>query len=133
MSAERNPQAEQMAHDSMLRTLAAQADAIWPAEQALFHRYGLAGPIQVIDVGCGSGEITARLASLYPEAEVLGIDILESAVEYARRRHLSLAPRVTFEQGDAFQLDLLPSEADLVVCRHVTQAVPNAHITSSQS
>src|SRR6478735_10179227 len=114
-----------MAHDSMLRTLAAQADAIWPAEQALFHRYGLAGPIQVIDVGCGSGEITARLASLYPEAEVLGIDVLESAVEYARRRHASLAPRVTFEQGDAFQLDLLPSEADLVVCRHVTQAVPD--------
>jgi SAM-dependent methyltransferase len=126
MTLERNPQAEQMAHDSMLSTLAAQADAIWPAEEALFHRYGLAGSIHVIDVGCGSGEITSRLAGLYPEAQVLGIDILESSVEYACRRHASLAPRVTFQQGDAFQLDLLSSGADLVVCRHVTQAVPEA-------
>lgn len=126
MTLERNPQAEQMAHESMLRTLAAQADAIWPAEQALFHRYGLAGPLQVVDVGCGSGEITSRLASLYPEAQVLGIDILESSVEHARRRHASLAPRVGFQQGDAFQLDRPSSSADLVVCRHVTQAVPEA-------
>jgi ubiquinone/menaquinone biosynthesis C-methylase UbiE len=126
MTLERNPQAEQMAHESMLRTLAAQADAIWPAEQALFHRYGLAGPLQVVDVGCGSGEITSRLASLYPEAQVLGIDILESSVEHARRRHAGLAPRVSFQQGDAFQLDRPSSSADLVVCRHVTQAVPEA-------
>src|SRR5687767_11907341 len=122
MTLERNPQAEQMAHESMLRTLAAQADAIWPAEQALFHRYGLAGQLQVVDVGCGSGEITSRLAGLYPEAQVLGIDILESSVEHARRRHASLAPRVSFQQGDAFQLDRPSSSADLVVCRHVTQA-----------
>ena len=101
MTVERNSQAEQMAHDSVLRTLAAQADAIWPAEQALFQRYGLAGEIQIFDVGCGSGEITARLASLYPDAKVLGIDILESAVEYARGRYANLAPRVTFKQGDA--------------------------------
>jgi ubiquinone/menaquinone biosynthesis C-methylase UbiE len=64
MTLERNPQAEQMAHESMLRTLAAQAEAIWPAEQALFQRYGLEGPIHIVDVGCGSGEITSRLASL---------------------------------------------------------------------
>jgi ubiquinone/menaquinone biosynthesis C-methylase UbiE len=126
MTLEKNPQAEQMAHESMLRTLAAQADAIWPAEQALFDRYALGGPLQVVDVGCGSGEITARLASLYPEARVLGVDILESSVEYARRRHAALAPRVHFEQGDAFQLDLPSSGYDLVVCRHVTQAVPEA-------
>jgi ubiquinone/menaquinone biosynthesis C-methylase UbiE len=126
MTLERNPQAEQMAHESMLRTLAAQADAIWPAEQALFHRYGLSGPIQVADIGCGSGEITSRLASLFPAATLLGIDILEGSVEYARRRHASLAPRVAFQQGDAFQLGLPSSAYDLVVCRHLTQAVPEA-------
>lgn len=113
-----------MAHESMLRTLAAQADAIWPSEQTLLSRYGLCGPVQIADVGCGSGEITARLASLYPEAQLLGIDILASSVAHARARHASLAPRVQFQVGDAFQLQLPSHSRDLVVCRHLTQSVP---------
>jgi ubiquinone/menaquinone biosynthesis C-methylase UbiE len=124
MPPERNPQADQMAHESMLRTLQAQAEAIWPAERALFARYALRGPLHISDVGCGSGEITSRLAALYPDAQVLGVDILESSVAHARQRHAALAPRVRFEQGDAFQLALGDGSSDLVVCRHLTQAVP---------
>jgi ubiquinone/menaquinone biosynthesis C-methylase UbiE len=124
MTDDRNPQAEQMADESMLRTLAAQADAIWPAEQALFTRYGLAGALRIVDVGCGSGEITSRLARLYPEAEVLGVDILSSSVAVTTKRHAALAPRVRFEQGDAFALALPTDHSELVVCRHLTQAVP---------
>lgn len=129
MTLDRNPQADQMAHESMLRTLAAQADAIWPGERPLFERYGLAGPLQIADIGCGSGEITARLAERYPEAELHGIDILQSSIDYARQRHAALAPRVRFEQGDAYQLALASESYDLVVCRHLTQAVPDpAHV-----
>src|SRR5690606_8712816 len=73
MTLDTNPQAAQMAHESMLRTLAAQAEAIWPSERALLERYMLRGPIQIADIGCGSGEITARLAGVYPEARVLGV------------------------------------------------------------
>ena len=36
-----NPQAKEMADESMVRNLAAQADAIWPQEQLLFDRYQL--------------------------------------------------------------------------------------------
>ena len=36
-----NPQARQMADESMFRTLAAQAQAIWPQEVELFRRYQL--------------------------------------------------------------------------------------------
>jgi ubiquinone/menaquinone biosynthesis C-methylase UbiE len=124
MSHERNPQAEQMADESMLRTLAAQADAIWPAEEALFSRYALQGAVQIADIGCGSGEITSRLARLYPEANLIGIDILKTSVALAAERHAALAPRLRFEQGDAFELALPGNACDLVVCRHLTQAVP---------
>lgn len=113
-----------MAAESMRRTLAAQAEAIWPAEQALFARYGLSGPLEIADIGCGSGEITARLARLYPEAGVLGVDILGSTIAHARERYDHLSPRVRFEQGDAFELRLPANSCDLVVCRHLTQAVP---------
>lgn len=124
MPHDRNPQAEQMADESMLRTLAAQAEAIWPAEQALFARYGLAGALHIADVGCGSGEITSRLARLYPGAELLGVDILARVIDVASERYAALAPRVRFEQGDAFELRLPDAHFDLVVCRHLTQAVP---------
>jgi ubiquinone/menaquinone biosynthesis C-methylase UbiE len=121
---ERNPQAEQMADESMLRNLAAQAEAIWPQEQQLFERYSLPTHARIADIGCGSGEITSRLAARYPQAELAGVDILESSVAHARRRHGSLAPRVRFEQGDAFELGFADEQFDLVVCRHMTQSVP---------
>lgn len=122
MSKHRNPQAEQMADESMLRNLRAQAEAIWPQERLLFERYQQ--PARIADIGCGSGEITSRLAAHYPEAQIVGVDILESSVAYARRTHASLAPRVSFEQGDAFELRFEAGAFDLVVCRHMTQAVP---------
>jgi ubiquinone/menaquinone biosynthesis C-methylase UbiE len=124
MSQNRNPQADQMADESMVRNLAAQATAIWPAEQLLFSRYALGGPLQIADIGCGSGEITSRLAVMYPEAELLGVDILDSSVAYAASQYRKLAPRVRFEQGDAFELQLASNSRDLVVCRHMTQAIP---------
>ncbi len=124
MSKDRNPQAEQMANESMIRNLAAQANAIWPQERPLFERYQLVPDCRIADIGCGSGEITSRLAGLYPRAEVVGIDILEHTVALARGRHADLAPRVSFQQGDAFELKLPAAHFDLVVCRHVTQSIP---------
>ena len=124
MSVHRNPQAEQMADESMVRNLAAQAQAIWPQEVRLFERYALQGRISIADIGCGSGEITSRLALQYPQSEAIGIDILEGSVAYARQQYAALAPRVQFEQGDAFALKLASDAYDLVVCRHMTQAIP---------
>lgn len=121
---ERNPQAAQMAHESMLRNLAAQAEAIWPQEEGLFDRYRLPAAARIADIGCGSGEITSRLAARYPQAELVGVDILQSSVAYARKRYANLSPRVRFEQGDAFELAFADAQFDLVVCRHMTQAVP---------
>lgn len=119
-----NPQAEQMADESMLRTLAAQALAIWPQEAALFDRYTLPSQPRILDVGCGSGEITARLARRYPSAELVGVDILEGPLAHARGRAGELGDRVRFEQGDAFALAHADASFDLVVCRHLSQAVP---------
>ncbi len=121
---DRNPQAEQMAHESMLRNLAAQAQIIWPQEAPLFARYGLREGARIADIGCGSGEITVRLAEAYESATLVGVDILEAPLEHARRRAAGFGARIEFLQGDAFHLPFGDGEFDLVVCRHVTQAVP---------
>jgi SAM-dependent methyltransferase len=119
------PQRQEMADASMVRTLAAQAEAIWPQERPLLERYGLHGPLRILDGGCGTGEITGRLAALYPEASVLGLDILDGHLDVARRRHAALAPRVLFEHRSLFELGLPARSFDLVVCRHVLQSVPH--------
>lgn len=115
-----SPQAAEMADESMVRNLSAQAEAIWPQEQALFARHQ--APRAVIDVGCGTGEITARLAELYPEASLTGIDLEEPHLVRARKR----CPRARFEKGDALALQFGDAQFDLAVCRHLLQAVPDA-------
>jgi ubiquinone/menaquinone biosynthesis C-methylase UbiE len=124
MSLDHNPQAEQMGDESMARNLAHQAEAIWPQEQHLFDRYGLSGDLAILDVGCGTGEITRRLAERYPQARLLGLDILEGNLQLARRDSAGLGERVRYEVGDAFALRQADESVDLLVCRHMSQAVP---------
>ena len=125
MSNDRNPQAEQMGDESMARNLAHQAEAIWPQEQRLFDRYQLRGELRILDLGCGTGEITRRLAARYSKASLLGVDILESNLALARRDNSAFGARIRYEQGDAFALAAADSSFDLVVCRHMSQAVPD--------
>jgi ubiquinone/menaquinone biosynthesis C-methylase UbiE len=121
-----NPQAQQMADESMVRTLAAQAAAIWPQEQPLLARYGLAPTAKVLDAGCGTGEFTSRVAARLPQASLVGVDILEEPLRLARARHASLAPRLSFQQGSLFELKFEDETFDLTACRHVLQSIPHA-------
>ncbi|HTR79819.1 MAG TPA: methyltransferase domain-containing protein [Gemmatimonadaceae bacterium] len=119
-----NPQAKQMADESMVRTLGAQANAIWPQEVDLFARYRLPPEPRILDAGCGTGEIASRLAQLYPHARVLGVDILDAHLALARSRYAGLAPRLTFEHQSIFELSMPDGTFDLTVCRHVLHSIP---------
>jgi ubiquinone/menaquinone biosynthesis C-methylase UbiE len=121
-----NPQRKQMADESMVRNLEAQARAIWPQEAPLFGRYGLKGGIDILDAGCGTGEISSRLAAMFPEARVLGVDVLDHHLDYARGRHAGFGPRLQFEHQSIFELPAADATYDLAVCRHVIQSVPHA-------
>ena len=132
MTQDRNPQAEQMGDESMVRNLAYQADAIWPQEKHLFDRYTLSGTIKILDVGCGTGEITRRLAGLYPQAAIEGMDILESNLVFARRDNGEFSDRVSYEQGDAFALKNDDASFDLLVCRHMSQSVPDFNLVLAE-
>ena len=119
---DRNPQAQQMADESMVRNLAAQAEAIWPQEEPLVRAYG--ERTAILDVGCGTGEISSRLAALWPRAQVTGVDLIEAHLALARARYAALGDRLRFAQADAFELPFAAGSFDLVVCRHMLQAVP---------
>jgi ubiquinone/menaquinone biosynthesis C-methylase UbiE len=122
-----NPHEKQMADESMVRTLDAQARAIWPQESALIRRYGLADDIRILDAGCGTGEGSWRLAEMFPRATVLGVDVLDQSLDHARARHAPrFAPRLTFENQSIFELRAPDGTYDLTVNRHVIHSVPHA-------
>jgi trans-aconitate 2-methyltransferase len=70
--------------------------------------------LKVVDLGCGTGELTRQLADAMPDSEVTGIDfsaqMLEKAITFTR-------PGLHFEQGDQARLtgewDLILSNAAL--------------------
>jgi len=120
-----NPQGEQMADESMIRTLAAQIEAIWPQEKILLDAYALPRGARVLDVGSGTGEFSAKVAAAHPDWQVLGVELLEASVEFARDKQAALAPRLRFETGDAFALAQPDDTYDLVANRHMVQSVPH--------
>lgn len=61
-------------------------------------RHGLS----VIDLGCGTGELTCRLAERLAESAVLGVDSSEAMLEKAR---LHSCPGVSFALGDVATID----------------------------
>lgn len=124
MTTNRNPQAAQMVDESMVRNLAVQAKALWPLERPLFERYGQ--PARILDLACGTGEITRRLAELFPNARIIGVDLEEAHLNTARKATAAFSTRVNFEKGDAFELGFEDGSFDLSIVRHMLQAVPDA-------
>jgi ubiquinone/menaquinone biosynthesis C-methylase UbiE len=120
-----NPQAKQMADESMVRNLEAQARAIWPQEVPLLRRYALPTEPAILDAGCGTGEGASRLAELFPRSRVLGVDIIDEHLALAARRYAHLSARLAFEHQSVYEL-AAPDEAfDLTVCRHVIHSIPH--------
>lgn len=62
----------------------------------LIARLDLLSPEIVCDLGCGTGNVTARLARRWPTAEVTGIDSSATMLAEARRR----LPQIRWQQSD---------------------------------
>ena len=85
----------------------------------LVARVGAQSPRRVVDLGCGPGNLTALLATRWPDATVTGLDSSPEMVEAARRDVPGSTGRVEFEVADlrawqpAEPVDVLVSNATL--------------------
>jgi malonyl-CoA O-methyltransferase len=69
-----------------------------------------APPARVLEVGTGTGDGAAALARVFPEAEVVGVDLAPEMVEVARGKN----PGIRFEAADAARLPFPDGHFDLV-------------------
>lgn len=80
---------------------------------------------RVVDLGCGTGELTQELAALLPDSDVTGVDsslqMLEKAASFS-------GPNLRFEHGDQAQLtgewDLIFSNAALQWSENHAELIP---------
>src|SRR5919109_3669546 len=50
----------------------------------LLQRVPLTSPARVVDLGCGTGNVTALLRARWPQARVMGVDASSAMLERAR-------------------------------------------------
>jgi trans-aconitate 2-methyltransferase len=84
----------------------------------------LRGDEQLLDVGCGDGKLSARIAALLPRGAVLGVDASADMVAFARQQFGADAwPNLRFEVMDAGQLHF-DARFDRVVSFNALHWVP---------
>jgi 2-polyprenyl-3-methyl-5-hydroxy-6-metoxy-1,4-benzoquinol methylase len=72
-----------------------------PAIPDVHSRLSSSEGLRIADVGCGEGWSTIALARAYPNAEVVGFDLDQAAIQTARARAAELDVDVRFEDRDA--------------------------------
>jgi trans-aconitate 2-methyltransferase len=77
--------------------------------------------LQVIDLGCGTGHLTRRLAGYLPQSQVLGIDSSAEMLEQAKDQE---TPGLRFEFG---RIDEISGQWDLVFSNAAIQWVADHH------
>jgi trans-aconitate 2-methyltransferase len=70
----------------------------------LLAQVNAAAPAQVVDLGCGTGDLTLALAERWPEAEILGVDSSAAMLAEAQDKHAGA--RVRFLQRDLARIAL---------------------------
>jgi S-adenosylmethionine-diacylgycerolhomoserine-N-methlytransferase len=75
-------------------------------------------PRRILEIGCGTGRNLAQLASSFPEAEIVGVDLSPDMLNKARRKVAGFGSRVTLREG-AYVAPLSTNGGfDLIVCSY---------------
>ncbi|MFA6303262.1 MAG: malonyl-ACP O-methyltransferase BioC [Legionella sp.] len=88
--------------------------------ERLFERlhYIKIAPKYILDLGCGTGVFTKKLARLYPKAHIVGLDLAHTMLQQAKRKH-SFMRKWSLVRGDIKHLPFATGLFDLVFSNQV--------------
>ena len=105
-----------------LERLENQATLAWDLESGLLNAHGLQKAQKVLDLACGPGVVTRRIAHQAPPAQVIGLDFEPKLLEVAQNAtSFSMSNRPTFLQGNVYDLPRDLGRFDLVYARFLFQ------------
>src|SRR6266481_127145 len=109
-----------------LQRLSHQGQVFGAFTQQLFEEAGISQGMRVLDVGCGSGDVTFLAADLVGlSGEVVGVDRERKAVDWANARARSRGMRnVNFVEGDPAEMQF-DRQFDAIVGRLVLMYYPD--------
>lgn len=110
--------------DNEVARLQLQSTILAPITRRLLNEVGLRPGMRVLDIGCGTGDVSAMMADIVgKEGSVVGIDRNEIAIQTSRRRHVAGA-HVRFEVAALEDLhDVQPF--DLAFGRYILMHQPD--------
>ena len=93
----------------------------------------LAPTDQVLDVGCGSGAITRKIACAVPDGKAAGADRESKYINFARHKAaLDNILNIQFEVGDALKLPFEDDSFDVVWSKHLLQFVRERNLALNE-
>ncbi len=90
-----------------------------PVHDAVLARLDGLRPERVLDLGCGTGQLTRRLGEQFPDATIVGADLSDGMLERATERAEADDAFTNvggFIRADAQQLPLTDQSFDVVTC-----------------
>jgi len=74
------------------------------------------GAVEIVEIGCGTGRNLERLATIFPEASITGIDLSPDMLARAARRTARFGRRVTLQRK--IQRGSLQARPDVILCSY---------------
>ena len=105
-----------------IQRLNAQVDLFWNQELSLYQRLGLSDGMHVLDCGCGTGYLLAKLHTIYPALRCTGVEIDDHLVAVARETTIKRQiHECRILQQSVTAIDLPDNCVDFVISRLVLE------------
>lgn len=89
--------------------------------------------MKILDLGCGSGYLTFSIAEKYPQASILGLDIVEKALKTNKARAEAMnCLNIDFMAYDGIRFPFSDSSFDMAVSRYAPHHFPDIQKSLSE-
>jgi ubiquinone/menaquinone biosynthesis methyltransferase len=107
-------------YDFITRVLSLRRDKTWK-NRMIEKLPPIQSPI-CLDLACGTGDIAFLLAQRYPQGSIVGLDLTEAMVAYARARNSH--KNVKFVIGNMCRMEFAPGSFDIVTGGYALRNAP---------